>query len=108
MISSGVRRRPFRSGRKSGSVHTANESPSFRSQVIRRHIRVAIISANKRVGPRTGCRRAHGEYTCTNRIAVKPSIIEERVLERLQTELLPKGQRLANGIPYHRSLLAWP
>jgi hypothetical protein len=48
----------------------------------------AIVSANKRVGPRYGCRRAHREYTCTNRIAVRPSVVEERVLEKLQVELL--------------------
>jgi DNA invertase Pin-like site-specific DNA recombinase len=48
----------------------------------------AIVSSNKRVGPRYGCRRSHREYTCTNRIVVRPSVVEARVLEKLQAELL--------------------
>jgi site-specific DNA recombinase len=48
----------------------------------------AIVSGGKAAGPRYGCIRAYRQYACANRVPVKPSILEQRLLEKLQAELL--------------------
>jgi len=49
---------------------------------------VAVVSSGKAAGPRYGCLRACREHSCTNRIETKVERIEQRLLERLQAELL--------------------
>ena len=49
---------------------------------------IGVVSSGKAAGPRYGCIRACRQYNCDNRIETKVERIEQRLLDRLQAELL--------------------